>query len=123
MSDDLLFAVKSSDLEEVKSLIKDGTDINSTGQFGWTALHLAIYDGKREIIDWLLGQKLNTNIKSDDGCTALHYAANAWDEQTIKRLMAEHGADIRATDNRGQTPFESGVSMGCPNEILARLKE
>lgn len=123
MSDDLLLAVKTSDLDQVKALIAAGTDINSTGQFGWTALHLAIYDWKKEIIGWLLQHGADVNIKADDGCTALHYAANYGDRDLVESLINEHGADIHAIDNRGLTPLETGVEMGCSQEIIELLMD
>lgn len=40
-----------------------------------TALQIASYEGKLDVVKYLLDKKADVNIKDDEGDTALHYAA------------------------------------------------
>jgi len=42
--------------------VAHGTDVNAAGQFGWTAIHVAAYQGLNDVIEFLAskGGKLDT---------------------------------------------------------------
>jgi len=69
-------------------------------------LCLAAFHGSVAVARCLLGLGANPLLASpDDGYTALHAAAEAGHENTIK-LLLEHGADHEAVDCRGLRPLE-----------------
>lgn len=43
-------------LETTKFLVEQGVDINAAGQFGWTALHCATYQGLNDVIEFLVSK-------------------------------------------------------------------
>jgi ankyrin repeat protein len=43
-------------LETAKFLVEQGVDINAAGQFGWTALHCATYQGLNDVIEYLVSK-------------------------------------------------------------------
>jgi uncharacterized protein len=49
-------------LETAKYLVGLGVDVNAVGQFGWTALHCATYQGLNDVIEFLVskGAKVDT---------------------------------------------------------------
>jgi ankyrin repeat protein len=58
-------------LETVKFLVDRGADVNAAGQYGWTALHAASYQGINEIIEYLVSKGANIDQKDEFGQTAL----------------------------------------------------
>jgi ankyrin repeat protein len=44
---------RATAVETVKFLVEHGADVNAAGQFGWTALHAAAYQGLNDIIAYL----------------------------------------------------------------------
>jgi uncharacterized protein len=43
-------------LETAKYLVDQGVDVNASGQFGWTALHCATYQGLNDVIAFLISK-------------------------------------------------------------------
>ena len=43
-------------LETAKFLVGQGVDVNAVGQFGWTALHCATYQGLNDVIEFLISK-------------------------------------------------------------------
>ena len=59
--------VESGDTEGVKSLIKEGVDVNSKDEDGWTPLHLAAYSGKKDVAKLLLDKGAEVTATITDG--------------------------------------------------------
>jgi len=49
-------------VETARYLVDHGADVNAAGQFGWTALHAASYQGLNDVVEFLVskGAKLDT---------------------------------------------------------------
>ena len=58
-------------LQTVRFLIERGADVNAAGQFGWTALHSAAYQGLNDIIEFLAAQGAKLGTKDSFGQTPL----------------------------------------------------
>src|SRR5215475_6022838 len=58
-------------IDTVKLLIAHGVDINAVGQYGWTALHQASYQGLTEVIEYLVSKGSNINEMDAFGQTPL----------------------------------------------------
>ena len=43
-------------VETGKILVEHGADVNAVGQFGWTALHAAAYQGLTDVIEFLVSK-------------------------------------------------------------------
>ena len=52
-------------LETARYLVDHGADVNAAGQFGWTALHSATYQGITDLIEFLVSK--GANIEAMDG--------------------------------------------------------
>jgi ankyrin repeat protein len=78
---------------------QDISEINSTNENGWTALLIGCYYLKNNIpiVEQIIKNGANVNIKSDNNSTALIYACLAQNndccESTI-RLLIDAGADL-----------------------------
>lgn len=71
-------AILSGDLRRVRALINSGVDIDGVNEYGLTALSLACYYGRADVVEelvWKYGASLLISDNSD--CTALHIAYKA----------------------------------------------
>lgn len=76
-----------------------------------TPLILAASGGRDKVVNLLLNQGANVNAKTNDGHSALQYAASKnW--KTICASLLENNADVNITDRRGSTPLHRSASKG-----------
>jgi len=62
---------RSMAIDTVKLLVERGADVNAVGQYGWTALHAATYQGLTEVIDYLVSKGADVNQMDVFGQTPL----------------------------------------------------
>jgi ankyrin repeat protein len=62
---------RATALQTVKFLVVRGADVNAAGEFGWTALHAAAYQGLNEVIEFLARHGANLDAKDRFGQTPL----------------------------------------------------
>ena len=58
-------------IETAKLLVERGTEVNAVGQYGWTALHAAAYQGLTDVIEFLVSKGANINEMDAFGQTPL----------------------------------------------------
>ena len=82
--------------EHIKNVISRGVDLNETtinDGCGYTALHFAAWDGKIDILDYLLQKGANPDvIGTIDGLTPLYLAAVTGDYNCVASLL-KYGAN------------------------------
>ncbi len=54
-----------------KFLVEHGANVNAAGQYGWTALHAASYQGINDLIEYLVSKGAKIDQKDEFGQTAL----------------------------------------------------
>lgn len=74
-------------LEEIKTFLKDGGDINFTNKIGNTLLHSSAISGDTERIQYLIDNGADLDIQNDEGKTALWWAAFNKNNQIVKMLL------------------------------------
>jgi superfamily II DNA or RNA helicase len=100
----LVQAIRSDDIETVKSIIESGTDINIKSKNNSTALIASAEYDNYDITEWLLKSGADPNILNDDGYTALHYAViNNNDDITVTLLLED--VDINVLNDDGKSPM------------------
>jgi ankyrin repeat protein len=112
-------------------LVEHGADVNKAGQFGWTALHAAAYQGMNDEIEYLVSKGANIDQKDEFGQTALSISMSVLTKEIgarrlqIPRRYREDTAKLLL--KLGATPVQkSGVNvvlqrsgdenLGNPNE-------
>jgi uncharacterized protein len=58
-------------VETAKFLVEHGVDVNAAGQFGWTALHAASYQGLNDVIEYLVSKGAKIDAFDQLGQTPL----------------------------------------------------
>ncbi len=56
------------------------------------------------MVDYLISNGANTNVKDEYGNTPLHYASMCGNLEVVKYLINK-GADINKKNNKGNTPL------------------
>ena len=109
-------AAAAGDIEAVKQHLAAGTNVNvRVGEWGDTPLHRAAFGGNKEIVELLLNNEVDVNVKDDYGCTPLHDAAEYGHKKIIELLISK-GADVNAENDDGLTPLD-----GADGEIADLL--
>ena len=105
-------AAADSNIDQVKSLISKGADVNAKDEKGNMALHYAAKRGRKYMIELLLANGARINEKNKDGDTALHYAAKRGGLKGCKDLMVlllANGARVNEKNIHGETPADAVV--------------
>ena len=90
----------------VKAILRHGADVNAAHE-GATALHWAVHRGQVGVIDALVEAGANIEAKTAvRELTPLCVAASEPNCNTVRSLL-QHGADVHARDDRGNTPLHS----------------
>ncbi len=88
---ELISAVSVNDINKVRNLIENGADINGLyKKSGFTPLMMAAHRGNKEIVEFLLNQKIiDVNKIDEDGDknTALMYAVLAGHPDIVRLLL------------------------------------
>jgi len=88
-----------------EALIKAGSDVNATDDYGVTPLHGTARMGYPEIAALLIANKADVNAKTKSGQSVLSYAAEFGQLEVVK-LLLDKGADTTIKDNGGKTALD-----------------
>ncbi|XP_051778657.1 diacylglycerol kinase zeta isoform X4 [Erpetoichthys calabaricus] len=106
MANALIRAVKTSDLQKLQDLFKEGADLMVQDSSGWTLLHHAVVGGNKEIVQFLIDAappEILDLTEKEHGETVLHKAASLC-QRSICHYLVEAGASLMKTDLQGDTP-------------------
>jgi len=94
LNNQLVEASNMGNLEQVKSLIKQGADINFKSNAGITALMKASQGGDLEIVKLLIKSGADIHIKNKRGQTALTWTAG-FGRLEVAKFLIKSGADVK----------------------------
>jgi ankyrin repeat protein len=120
-ADDIHDAVRSGDLEKVKTLLKShGEWLNKQDQNRKTPLHLALESGHADMAKYLIEQGADINLKDKDNAAPLHNAAYLGNLEIVDLLLNKGATSLNEGNFRGQTPLHFACERGHP-EVATRL--
>src|SRR6476660_6980588 len=109
------------DTSAVRTLLKQGADVNAAQGDGVTALHWAATKGDAEMAHMLVTAGANLSaVTRFGGYTALHVAAERGSAAVVDTLV-KAGADVNATTLRGTTALMLAASSGDTATLTALL--
>lgn len=102
-------AALSGDMEKVRRMVLNGSEVGARDNAGYTALHYAARAGHVELCHFLIlhGAPVNVGTKSGNS-TPLHRAAAAGKDDIVNLLISS-GANLHYTDADGQTALHSAA--------------
>src|SRR5205814_3400554 len=110
----LYFAAWTGDREILQMLVREGEDVTMQDSYGWTALHLAVWNMHTDIVRFLLqtaAQVPWVSTQSQNCLSALHLATCNNDVEVIKILL-NVSADLSLKDHNGGTPMHWAAQNG-----------
>jgi ankyrin repeat protein len=114
-ADEIHEATWKGDLEKIKKLLDQNPElVNAQDESGLTPLHYAVnygYENQIQIINLLLEKGADVNIKTLDGRTPLHNAAEAANKNVVELLISK-GAKVNVKNDSDCTPFFYAVVRG-----------
>lgn len=115
-------AAMRGDVDEVRSLLRSGADVNAAQGDGMTALHWAAELGSVELAEMLMFAGANPEAVTRLGdYTALHIASKSGHAAFVQKLL-EAGADPAATTSTGgATPLHFAVRTASSETVEALL--
>ncbi len=111
--------VRKNRIDEVRTLISQGADVNSRDVFGDNSgLHWAASLGLAEMARLLIDNGADLDIRNHDRNTPLHWAAGEGQKELVVILIA-HGAHVNARGKAGWTPLRWAEAHG--QKEIARI--
>uniref|UniRef100_T1J270 Uncharacterized protein n=1 Tax=Strigamia maritima TaxID=126957 RepID=T1J270_STRMM len=101
----LLEAAARCDVDEVRRLLLNGVNPDSTNEDGLTALHQCCIDDSHEMMKALLEFGANINAEDSEKWTPLHAAATCGHLNLAKHLINK-GANLLAVNADGNMPYD-----------------
>lgn len=117
----LLAAVKSGNVESVRSVLASGADVNAPGADGAMPLHWAVHFENLEITDLLLAAGAKPNAVSRYRMTPLNVAAETGNAAVLERLL-KAGADANGISEEGQTALMTAARNGKTDVVRVLLR-
>ena len=104
-------AAAGGDIDEVKSLIAKGADVNAWDTSKIPPLHFAVMNGHKQVVELLIAKGADVNAGDGANKKPLHWAVEKGHKE-IAELLIAHGADVDATDAPGRTPIDLAMGEG-----------
>jgi len=116
----LHYAAADAKLEEMKSLLSIGLDVNNQDKNGWSPLHFAAQSQSEEVTKLLLNAGANVDAQDSHGNTALFRAVFCCrGDGKVIELLRSHGANPSFENHYGVSPV--GLASTIANYDIARF--
>jgi ankyrin repeat protein len=99
-------------LQTIKLLVRKGSPVDVPNKKGWTPLHRAVYNGRRQSVQTLVELGASLTAVTKDGNSPLHLACFMNQLSTMEKLC-ELNASQKAVNLRGQKPIDLCISDGA----------
>jgi ankyrin repeat protein len=116
----LVEAVRTADKAAVRTLLKQGADVNAPQGDGTTALHWVAYREDQETGRLLIRAGADLNAANDLGVTPL-WVACANGSTGIVEMLLKAGADPNASPSTGETPLMVASRAGNVEAVKSLL--
>ncbi|MDG1437113.1 MAG: ankyrin repeat domain-containing protein [Rickettsiaceae bacterium] len=106
----LIESIKNKDIKKVQEILKDkAINVNEVDKYEFSALHYAVREGLLDVVDPLIEQGAEVNLKNKSGATPLIQAV-MHNRIDIAAKLLGHQADPNISDNYG---YNSAHTAAC----------
>jgi len=109
-------AVSAGDVEAVRAILENETavtpvNVNAYDPKGLTALHYAALRDQREVAEYLLSRRADTEIVNNAGMVPLHFSSRVGSVD-VSQVLLESRATLNPLDTHGWTPLFHAATWG-----------
>jgi len=105
--DNIWVACTDGNMNKVVAFLASGVDINAQDEYGFSPIHAAASYGHDDLIEYLISNGANVNLRDADGDTPLLVCEN----KTTFELLERNGADINLKNNEDAGLAEKAVGF------------
>ncbi|GAB1209750.1 hypothetical protein APSETT445_008531 [Aspergillus pseudonomiae] len=105
----LMRAVKSGRMDAIRVLVERGANVRTQNDAGESLLHVALRDGRKEIIEQVLGLQPHPGAVDVNGNTELHVAATQGLVDVCRQLVGPMKCHILTGNRNKETPLHCAV--------------
>lgn len=110
-------AIKAGHIEDVRSLLADGMNVNQSFEDGISPLHIAVINNQEEIVELLMQMGANVNaVETNIGASPLHLAA-LYGRVNIANQLIRKGANVNGNMKFNITPLLVAAQFNQPQII------
>ena len=112
----------AADVEKASNLLDLKADVNAVDVNGNTALHHHVFANRYDIVDLLLHQNVDVNVRNKHGYTPLFMVRN----KRLAELLLGDGSreiDVNAKDEHGNTPLHAIASRNDAEGVKFLLEK
>ncbi|MBN2693950.1 ankyrin repeat domain-containing protein [bacterium] len=120
--DILSLAILKNRVTTVQKLLKKGFSIKKIPKNGRNPLSVALQNGNLEIIEYLLKNSMNPNLKDTTGETQLNYSIMFKGDIRVVELLLSFNADPLQKGLSGEIPILKAVQLGKLDIVKLLLK-
>lgn len=110
---ELFPAAVDGDVAEVRDILKGGVDVDARaggGDTGFTALMFSAANGHVDVVNLLLEEGENTDLRDGyNGCTAL-ILATRWGFMEVVKALVNAGADVNIRDDLRRSAIDYAIA-------------
>lgn len=119
----LMIAAADGDLASATSELAAGADVNACDPDGWTALHIAIFNKRAEVVSALLAtEEIDVNVLNNWKSTPLILAASVGNLEILQFLLAHPETSINArAEYYGRTALIEAAIKNHSDVVLALI--
>ncbi|MDX1924807.1 MAG: ankyrin repeat domain-containing protein [Rickettsiaceae bacterium] len=120
---ELVKIIQDGDLERLKTFMKKNAefDLNFRDEFGISLMFHAVYNGRKEIVSYLIQNKVSVNQVLNGRETALMTAASKGDIEMLEMLL-DNGSEINYRVEDGSTPLTLAIKSGNVDAVKMLLR-
>lgn len=115
----LNLAARQNNVDAVRLLLAHGSNLQGS-EGGLTDLHTAAYEGHTTMIEELLANRMNLNVRNSNSSSALHLAA-ANGQRDAMELLIKKGLDVNDVNRAQETPLHEAACSDDPLSTITAL--
>ncbi len=117
------FAGDKATVEQILATDQGKTTLNMQNSYGSSPLHMATFNGKKEVVATLLANGAEVNQADSNKNTSLHVAVATGKKEIAETLMAHEGVNLTLKNQDNMTAHDLVIERGQQVQTAQQKKE